>query len=114
MGGSFLAFSTKLGSDHDRFNYLKEHVSQGRVPPPVRCCDPLCPEEQLPDWIQAIVHMRPCCSGDNACDLTRFGEGLEVDDKDDKQLIVRLKEWLVSGMCERCQIVCAVCRHVCG
>ena len=32
--------------------------------------------------------------------------GLEVDDKDDKQLIVRLKEWVVSGMCERCQIVC--------
>ena len=92
--------------EFNRFNYLKEHVSQGRIPPPVRCCDPLCPEDQLPDWIQAIVHMRPCCSGDNTCDLTRFGEGLEVDDKDDKQLIVRLKEWVVSGMCERCQIVC--------
>lgn len=54
----------------------------------------------------------PWVAEHNSCPTCRFepprdlhdGGAFRVDN--DEQLVLRLREWVVSGMCERCQIVC--------
>ena len=79
-----------------RLTWLRSHVDAGRMPPPTRCGDAIRQSSELQSsWAQTISHMRPCCHGDNVCDLRRFDLG-DVNS---------LKEWVVSGMCEACQAV---------
>lgn len=78
-----------------RLEYLRSHVDVGRVPPPTRCGDAIRPSSEHSSWVQTISHMRPCCHGDNVCDLRRF----------DLNNVASLKEWVVTGMCEACQAV---------
>jgi len=75
-----------------RVEWLRSHVAAGRLPPPLRCGDALRAAEG-DSWVQTLSHMRPCCYGDNVCDLRRFGLNDEQG----------LKEWVVTGTCEACQ-----------
>ena len=43
--------------------------------------------EEQSSWVQTISHMRPCCHGDNVCDLRRF----------DRSNFLSLKEWVITG-----------------
>ena len=78
-----------------RLEWLRSHVDAGRVPPPTRCGDAIRQSAEQSSWVQTISHMRPCCHGDNVCDLRRF----DLND------VPSLKEWVVTGMCEACQAV---------
>ena len=46
-------------------------------------------------WVKALSHLRPCCYGDDVCDLRRF----------DQNDVAGVKEWAISGLCEACQAV---------
>ena len=78
-----------------RIGFLRSHVEAGRVPPPTRCGDGVRRDAEHSSWVQTLSHMRPCCHGDNVCDLRRF------DLKDEASL----KEWVVTGTCEACQAI---------
>ena len=77
-----------------RVEYLRTHVEAGRVPPPTRCGDAI-QRSNHSGWVQTIKHLRPCCKGDNVCDLRRF----DLNDE------ASLKEWVITGTCEACQAV---------
>ncbi|EOD19874.1 hypothetical protein EMIHUDRAFT_444805 [Emiliania huxleyi CCMP1516] len=78
-----------------RVGYVRSHVEAGLVPPPTRCGDEIREREEQSSWVQTISHMRPCCHGDNVCDLRRF----------DRSNFLSLKEWVITGTCEVCQSV---------
>jgi len=78
-----------------RLEWLRSHVLAGRVPPSTRCGDAIHPSSEQSSWVQTVSHMRPCCYGDNVCDLRRF----DLNDG------ASLKEWVVTGTCEACQAV---------
>ena len=70
-----------------RVGYVRSHVEAGLVPPPTRCGDAIREREEQSSWVQTISRMRPCCHGDNVCDLRRF----------DRSNFLSLKEWVITG-----------------
>jgi len=65
----------------------RSHVEAWLVPPPTRCGDAIREREEQSSWVQTISHLRPCCHGDNVCDLRRF----------DRSNSLSLKEWVITG-----------------
>ena len=77
-----------------RVGLLRVAVEAGRVPAPTRCGAYLVGHDAT-SFVQVIDHKRPCCSGDNECDLRRFDAGDHA----------ALREWCITGTCAACQAV---------
>ncbi|KAI3638958.1 hypothetical protein MIR68_003456 [Amoeboaphelidium protococcarum] len=71
-----------------------------------QCLDmgPPQPNDQMYFMMKAMI---PDCIGDRVIDFNRFGHGVSypADDEDFKcEVLKRIKEYLLSGMCEKCQV----------
>ncbi|KAI3641658.1 hypothetical protein MIR68_000290 [Amoeboaphelidium protococcarum] len=71
-----------------------------------QCLDmgPPQPNDQMYFMMKAMI---PECIGDRIVDFNRFGHGISYpkDDEDFKgDVLKRIKEYLLSGMCEKCQV----------
>ncbi|KAI3654286.1 hypothetical protein MP228_001005 [Amoeboaphelidium protococcarum] len=63
------------------------------------------PDDKM--WAMLNEHKFPC-RGDGLVNFRRFGQGIDfpIDSEDFReQVMKRVKEYFISGMCERCQIM---------
>lgn len=67
-----------------------------------RCMDGCFPRGyELTRHDRLMAAIKPGCIGDGTVDFRRFGWGLGSDGEE--RLTRRVREWVVSGFCERCQ-----------